>query len=276
MLEKLQYVNHENETFDFGENGVYVQADDLHDYAWNVTKKNDRITSIAYTTTTKKLVAVIKCGTEAAGIAARNKLLEITEKDVLALQYGKIIIGDYYMRCYVTASAKTDYLITKQYMIATLTITTDLPYWIKETAFNFTDQEDAETSTSGGLDYPFDYPHDYHNSVANKFIKNTGFMPANFRMVMNGACINPAVYVGGHLYQVNCTVEDDQYLTIDSVTKTVKLTNKDGTETNVFGSRNKESYVFEKIPSGQNTVSWTGNFNFSIVLLEERSEPKWT
>lgn len=274
MLEKLQYVNHENETFDFGSNGVYVQTDDLHDYAWNVTKKNDRITSIAYTTTTKKLVAVIKCSTEADGIAKRNNLLEITEKDVLALQYGRIIIGDYYMRCYVTASAKTDYLISKQYMIATLTITTDLPYWVKETTFNFTDQDDG--TTSGGLDYPFDYPHDYHNSVANKIIKNTGFMPTNFRMIINGACINPAVYVGGHLYQVYCTVEDDQYLTIDSVNKTVMLTSKDGTETNVFNSRNKESYVFEKIPAGQNAVSWSGDFNFSIVLLEERSEPKWT
>ncbi len=275
MLEKLQYVNHVNETFDFGKNGVYVQTDDLHDYAWNVTKKNDRITGIAYTTTTKKLVAVIKCSTDAEGIAARNKLLEITEKDVLALQYGKIIIGDYYMRCYVTASSKTDYLINKQYMVATLTITTDLPYWIKETAFNFVGQEDTE-DTSGGLDYPFDYPHDYHNSVSSRSIKNTGFMATNFRMVINGACINPAVYVGGHLYQVNCTVAADQHLIIDSVNKTIKLIDKDGTETNVFNSRNKASYVFEKILAGQSMVSWPGNFAFSIVLLEERSEPKWT
>ena len=274
MLEKLQYVNHENETFDFGKNGVYVQSDDLHDYSWNVTKKNDRISSIAYTTTTKKLVAVIKCSTETEGIATRNKLLEITEKDVLTLQYGKIVIGNYYMKCYVTASAKSNYLINKQYMVATLTITTDVPYWIKETVFNFTKQDDE--STGNGLDYPFDYPFDYHSSIANKAIKNTGFIPTNFRMMINGACINPAVYVGGHLYQVNATVEEGQYLTIDSVNKTVILTANDGTETNLFNSRNKESYVFEKIPAGQNAVSWTGNFNFSIVLLEERSEPKWT
>ena len=274
MLEKLKYINHENEVFDFGENGIFARSNELHDYAWNVAKKNNRISDISYAVTTQKLPVVIKCTTEEEGITARNRLLEIAEKDVLAMQYGRVVIGDYYMRCYITKSVKSDYLITKQYMVATLTLTTDLPYWIKETSYIFAQGEtEAESS---GLDFPFDHPFDYHNGMANKIIKNTGFMPTNFRLIISGACVNPSVYIAGHLYQVNCTVGANQYLTIDSAGKTVTLTSNDGTVTNVFNDRNKESYIFEKVPAGQNAVSWSGNFSFEIVLLEERSEPKWT
>jgi phage-related protein len=75
---------------------------------------------------------------------------------------------------------------------------------------------------------------------------------------------------------VNCTVGANEYLTIDSSAKKVFLTAQDGTITNMFNNRNRDSYVFEKIPTGQNVVSWNGGFGFDIILLEERSEPKWT
>ena len=43
-----------------------------------------------------------------------------------------------------------------------------------------------------------------------------------------------------------------------------------------FSDRNRDDYIFEKIPSGSNDVSWDGAFGFDVTLLEERSEPKWT
>jgi phage-related protein len=95
-------------------------------------------------------------------------------------------------------------------------------------------------------------------------------------MIINGACVDPAIYIGDHLYQVYCTVNEGEYLTIDSTSKTIILTANDGTQTNVFNSRNKDSYIFEKVKSGKNDVSWSGTFTFEIIILEERSEPKWT
>lgn len=274
MLEQLKYMNHLHEVFEFGKDGIFVDENNLHDYSWNVTKKNNRISALDYTVTNKSLPIVIICNTAEEGITARNKLFEVVEKDVLALQYGRIIVGDYYFKCYVTKSQKEDYLLSRRYMRLTLTLTTDAPYWVKETSFSFSRSGDGSGGSSF-LDFAFDYPIDYAPNAAIEQVNNTGFVAANFRLVIYGPCSSPAVYINNHLYQVNCAVLDGEYLTIDSVTKKIMRTQNDGTSVNEFKNRNKESYIFEKIPAGVVPVSWEGDFGFDVVLLEERSEPKW-
>ena len=32
MLEQLKYKNHQNEVFEFGKDGIFVEANELHDY----------------------------------------------------------------------------------------------------------------------------------------------------------------------------------------------------------------------------------------------------
>ena len=272
MLEQLKYKNHQNEVFEFGKDGIFVETNELHDYEWSVTKKGNRIASLDYAVSKRKLPVVIICDTEAKGIAARNKLMEVVEKDVLAMKHGRIIIGDYYFRCFVTKSQKKNYLTTKRWMEITLTLTTDFPYWVRETTASFGNS--IKSGNAGAnLDFPYGYPFDFSNSV--QAVKNTGFVDSNFRMIFFGACSNPAVYVAGHLYQVNCDVAPGEYLTIDSVSKKIYLTANDGTTTNVFKFRNKDSYIFEKIPPGEHSVLIEGEFGVDITLLEERSEPKW-
>ena len=275
MLEQLKYKNHVNEVFEFGKDGIFVDMNDLHDYEWTVTKKGNRIAALDRSISKRKLPIVIICDTEEKGIAARNRLLEVVEKDVQAMKYGRIIIGDYYFRCFVTKSQKKNYLTTKRWMEATLTLTTDFPYWVKETTYCFSN---AETESEGGqdLDFYFDHPFDYSSGLTSKEMNNTGFVDANFRMVIYGACSNPTVYVSGHAYTVNCDVGANEYLTIDSGSKKVFLTAVDGTTTNVFNLRDRDSYIFEKIHPGINVVTLEGDFGVDITLLEERSEPKWT
>lgn len=276
MLEQLKYKNHVNEVFEFGKDGIFVNTNDMHDYEWNVTKKNNKIASLDYAVTKRKLPIIIICDTEEKGFAARNKLLEITEKDVLAMQHGRIIIGDYYFKCYVTKSEKKNYLTSRRYMELTLTLTTDFPYWIKESSLTFGAAKEEEiTNTSGFLDYLFEYPFDYSNRTINRTLDNTGFVASNFRMIIYGVCSNPTINIANHTYKVNCTVGEGEYLTIDSSSKKIILTANDGTQTNVFKNRDKDSYIFEKIPVGSNAVTWDGDFGFDIILLEERSEPKW-
>ena len=133
MLEQLKYKNHVNEVFEFGKDGIFVDMNDLHDYEWTVTKRGNRIASLQRSVSNRKLPITIICDTEEKGILARNKMLEVMEKDVLSMQHGQIILGDYYFRCFVTKSQKKDYLTTKRMMKATLTLSTDFPYWVKET-----------------------------------------------------------------------------------------------------------------------------------------------
>lgn len=274
MQEQLRYQNHLGEMIDFGKDGIFVNTNKLHDYDWKVTKKNGRITLLARDVATRKLPVVIMCETEEAGIAARNRLHDVVEKDVLAFQHGRIYIGDYYFRCFVTGSAKQSYLVGKRHMALTLTLTTDFPYWVKETSTVFMPQADA--GGGPGLDYAHDYPHDYTKHTTSSRLYNAGMAAADFRLMINGPCYHPAVHVNGHMYQVNCEVSAGEYLTVDSMNKTITLTTEDGRKINCFNDRNKSSYVFEKIPTGMNVVYWPGDFVFEFVLLDERSEPKWT
>ena len=273
MLEQLKYKNHVNEVFEFGKDGIFVDMNELHDYEWTVTKKGNRISALDYAISKRKLPVIIICETEAKGIAARNKLFEVVEKDVLAMQHGRIILGDYYFKCFVTKSQKKNYLTSKRYMTLTLTLTTDFPYWVKETTVSF-GKNTGSGSGSKNLDFAFDYPFDFYSSTQD--LKNTGFVGTNFRMVVYGACSNPAVYINGHLYQVNCEVGASEYLTIDSTSKKIYITGNDGIITNVFKLRNRDSYIFEKIQPGTNSVIIEGDYGVDITLLEERSEPKWT
>lgn len=50
----------------------------------------------------------------------------------------------------------------------------------------------------------------------------------------------------------------------------------DGTEENLFNSKNNESSIWEKIPAGLSIVSWNGAFGFDIILFNERGTPRWT
>ena len=274
MLEQLKYKNHRNEVFEFGKDGIFVDTNDLHDYEWTVTQKNNRVSALERTVRTYKLPVVIICETEEKGIAARNKLHEVVEKDVLAMQHGRIIIGDYYFRCFVTKSQKKDYLRTNRHMFVDLTLTSDFPFWVKETTVPFSIVE--TTPGTGSLDYSFDYPIDYMGNTQSTELNNTGFVGCNFRLIVYGPCSNPTIGIADHTYQVHCAVGSNEYLTIDSSTKKIYLTSQTGEVTNKFNDRNRDSYIFEKIPAGNNVVSWNGNFNFDVILLEERSEPKWT
>ena len=271
MVETIVYKNHLNETFDFGKNGVFLNESELHDYSWNVTKKNNMIAAFDYAVSTRKFPVTIICASEAEGIARRNALFEVTEKDVLALEYGRLYIGDYYFKCYVQKSVKKNYLASKRYMTVTLTLATDCPYWVRETSTVFTAGGAAD-----GVDYPHDYAYDFGNDSVAKTIVNGGIVASPFRLAINGPCVNPSVTIGGNVYQVNVTVAAGEYLMIDSSVKTVTLYKSDGTQTNVFNNRNREAYIFEKIPAGENSVAWSGDFSLEITLLEERSEPKWT
>ena len=276
MLEQLKYKNHVNEVFEFGKDGIFVDMNELHDYEWTVTKKGNRISSLDYAISKRKLPVVIICDTEAKGIAARNKLMEVVEKDVLAMKHGRIIIGDYYFRCFVTKSQKKNYLTTKRWMEITLTLTTDFPYWVKESTMQFGTRLPSDPSVGKNLDFAHDLPYDFYSGFNMRDLNNTGFVRTNFKIIIYGAASNPAVFIGGHEYGVNCDIGENEYLTIDSLSKQVYLTGNTGEITNKFNDRNKDSYIFEKIPPGSNPVSWTGDFGFDIILMEERSEPKWT
>ena len=277
MLEKMQYRNHLGERIIFGQGGFFVNENDLRDFVWNYTSKNNRLSSFQKGVVKKTLPVMIACTSEEDGLAKRNALFEICEKDILANSYGKIIIGDYYMKCFVTGSQKSEYLYNNQMMNVKLTIVTDFPMWVKESTTAFRkNMEITSENDSEFLDYSFDYSFDYSYEFAIQNLINDDFVATNFRLIIYGSCSNPRIHIGGHEYLIKADVSAGEYLVIDSSEKTILLVNSNGEKVNCFNKRSRDSYVFEKIPVGANAVTWEGEFGFDITLLEERSEPKWT
>lgn len=272
MLEKFVYINGQNEHFNFGEEGVFVNESSLRDYEWNVVSENNKISNLNKKITNRSLPIVILCDTEEEGIKKKNSLFEVLEKDALKVTPGRIILGSYYMKCVCTGSKKSQYLQSKRLLSLTLTLTTDSPNWVKETTSHFAP---AAQQQGRNLDFKRDFKYDYTSEFKNKTLNNTDFVESNFIMCIYGPATNPTVYIGGHEYTVNTELSNNEYLTINSIEKTIVLTKYDGTLVNCFGDRNKDSYVFEKIPSGNNIVTWNGTFDFDVTLCEERSEPKW-
>ena len=61
MIEKARYVNHMNEVIEFGANGIYINENDLHDFAWTATSMNDKISSFKMGIVKKSLPVVFAC-----------------------------------------------------------------------------------------------------------------------------------------------------------------------------------------------------------------------
>lgn len=271
MIEKVIYINHLNESFSLGENGIFINENDLHDYMWAYNTESNKISYFERGIVSKTLPIVVA---NPNGYSIINDLMEICEKDVLAKQYGRLIIGGYYLNCYILGSKKKNYSLRRGYLNAELSLITDSSQWIKETTKTFSD--DGSGAVGGkNLDFPFDFPYDFASPTSVKNLINPSFADTDFKLIVYGEVTNPSIYINGHLYEVNCYVAANEYLTINSKEKTITITRNNGEVINHFKDRNKESYIFEKISSGENSISWIGDITFEITLYEERSEPKW-
>lgn len=251
MLEQLRYINHLNETLRFGEDGLYVNINSLHDFAWNVLSQNDKISGFDRTIHTKSFPVRIAALSEEEGIAKRNKLFEIPEKDVLAMKPGKLVVGGFYLPCYVTSSSKTFYSVEGRFLYTDIVVTSDRKYWISERFF----QED-ELFEDG--------------------VTNDGFTDANFKVNFYGPADGAGVIIEGHTYMVNAPIAQGETLTIDSLEEKVYITDSAGYIRSVFNYRDRDNWIFEKIPPCvKSEIEVEEAESLDITIYQERSEPKW-
>lgn len=264
---KLKYTNHYGEVIQFGENGLFINESDIHDYEWDYDVVNKRVTNFDNPTKTYKLEVF---ATQENRKELANHLFEVINKDVLENEVGFITIGDYYLEGYFVAKENTKYSNGKIIKMSLTYVATK--QWIRKTKFSYMPEDGT---TSEDLDYPHDYPHDYKMHKSTKPIINDGYMPCDFEIVFYGAQETPTIIINGHTYQVYTSLQAGEYLVVNSLDKKIYKVLNDGTRENVFNRRNKDSYIFEKIAVGKATVIRDTDSRLDITLIEQRSEPKW-
>ena len=275
MLDKFIFENHLGQRFEGLPNGVYLNHKDLRNYSWSYETINNRISRFYMKTSKRRIPLVVNCESDEEAVAVKNRLHELAEADVEAKIPGKIFVGDYYTNGYITASTKSNYLITKRLCYIELTLTSDDPAWYREQTHTFIEGEGSAIGIGGGTDYPYDYPYDYALALKGRKIACDSAGSNAFRLLIYGEAVNPSVVIGNHIYSVNGSIGKGETLLIDSLTKTITLTTATGSKVNWFDKRGREEYIFEPIPAGQNTVSWLGTFGFDLTIIEKRSEPRW-
>ena len=149
MLENVRYVNSQGAELVFGENGIYVNENDLRDWEWSFSTEYGKISNFKRKASTKTLPVQIWAESEEKGTEIRNRLHDLALVDISAGKPGRLYVGDCYLLCYITGSKKSGYLTSKRMMSVSLTISTSEDVWYQERVLWFGKKQDTQLATVG-------------------------------------------------------------------------------------------------------------------------------
>lgn len=276
-MKDIYYVNSNNEKIDLLEPPYMLQTGELFGYKWNYESKQrlgggGKITNIRKDLEERTLtLSIVNYGVENYEEAI-DYLHEITDIDVLKKTPGRLYVGGMYLNCYVTASEKSEWEPEAGYIDVSLTLAVEYPMWVGENPYTF---HSFGVSSTDNKRYPGRYPYRYANGMNSTYIINPHFTNSNFELIIYGPAVNPMVTIGGVPYLVNVILEEDEYLAIDSRSRTIIKATKNDERENLYHNRQKGRNFFRKIGPGRQSISWTGKFDFDLIIYEERGEPKW-
>lgn len=267
----LQYASSNGNVFDLKAGHFRTRTGNYHDFTWTpkaITQQyGERVWMFD-----KKPVTYSTLITVFGSLDERRTFLNLLhaafDHDIRTMTPGRIVHGMYYVDCFITSS-KTYY--SAPWTQNELQIYCPYPFWIREDNYRL---RAAEAGEYEYLDYPYDYPYDYTATLPGYgMIRNSGEGAADFVLKLSGA-VNPLIVIGKNRVGVNAAIGSNETLIISSKDKTVVKETPTGT-INLFNSRIKDGSIFEKIPSGENAVMWSGLYDIDLTLYEERSEPLW-
>lgn len=271
----VKYVSSSGKQFDFVCDNIKVSSGNFHSYAWrpDVTNKTigDNVRRFKKEAITYQTTITVRGDLETRK-SIMNDMTDAFEYDVIHRTPGTIIYGEYYIKAYVISSDTGVSDDSIYWSDRAVEFYCPYPKWIRKTGYMFLS---TEMSSHDNKTYPGRYPYRYVNSSGDGYIINPNAIESNAEIVIFGPVVNPQVTIGKNIYMVNIVLEDIEYLTIDTRTKSIIKTMANGDTVNAFHCRRKGSAFFGKIEPGMNRVSWTGKFMFSVSIYDERSEPKW-
>lgn len=277
------YENNRGKKINLSKRPYFLNIEPMFDYSWDYTKRERRrgdiIAGFTKTVSTKDLVLHIGDKTESIRNNAIDEFNSVIESDIYDGVAGKIWVGDWFTYGYIVAANNEKWQYGTPIVKKTITLAREQDSWYRKIVKKSYEENvihvDVESwckNYESCYDYKYDYMTDFDTSVQ---LVNPDALPSNFILTIQGPAERPEIHIGDKVVQFNLDVPDGASLQINSMTKTAILTFIDGRKFNAFGSRNPDYYLFERIPSGINAVTWNGSFVWEITLIEERSEPRW-
>lgn len=275
----IKYVSSNGKEYDLIGKRMRITDGNFHSYEWAEdaveTETGSDVNSFTKRANTIQLVWTLR-----GPLEERKEMLDdITdafEHDVVNLTPGRFWYGEYYADGYVKKSSTKKSDVWNNWTDVSTDIYYPYPLWVKEQSKSFYPDNRNQGEEYEFLGYPHGYPYDYGKQ--KKGSQNWGinhFAKSNFKMTIYGPCTNPRIAINGHVYQVFETLENSEYITIESRKKTIYKHLSNGTVQNIFWKRRKDSSVFEPLPPGELLVNWNAEFGFDILAYIERSVPKW-
>lgn len=270
----IKYVNSKGEAITLNEGRIRLKDAVFADYEWSYEIKKRRfgaeVTRFTKAEKIYNLTFALK-GTETQKKEKLEEFYRIVEYDVVSNKPGKLYKNEEYVNCFIVASKTVP---QKFYCEKTVKVLCPYPLWNKEKKSSYPIFDGNESNNF--LNFPFNFPFNFTSGQKGiSVLENDHYTDANFKVTIYGPAVNPVINIGGYPYEVNTTVEANEYLVIDSTKNTVTRTLTDGTTVDEYNSRSFENSVFRPIPPGNNSVLWSGDFGWDITLYQERSEPKW-
>lgn len=193
------------------------------------------------------------------------------DRDIRRMRPGKLWWNDFYKEVFAVETGHESFEELMESVEKTINFISVYPYWIRRSVFQYL----SYTGVTGSLDYPMDYGFDYDQSEYIETITNDCIDEANFEIIFYGPCTDPDVTVGNHNYALYVTLAAGEYATIDSKTKKIMKYSVTGEPENVFHLRDKENYIFQKIPEGNAAILRSKDLSVDISIFDERGEPDW-
>lgn len=202
----------------------------------------------------------------------RDKIIDALAYDSEVNKQGKLYVNDWFIYCNFEGISS---VIAETDMAARLDLSFKAPKaeWLREVTYNLT-PDSGETVI--GLNLPFNPPFNY--SAQRKSIKkitNSAVSDADFIFEFEGEAESVEFVIDNTVYTISSVVSAGESFYLNTYTREVYKF-RDDLMVDLFPLTSDETYIFTKIPTGNHTVSWAGDFSVKVTLLERRRFPTWT
>lgn len=258
-MDKVKYVNHLGETLNLRSTEIMSSYEALK--AFVMSMSNNRLTSEG-----KSTALPVVC----LSIDVANKLINTLEKDSVNNQFGKLYINDWYIR--VIYQGMTPIMRTSNKVKLELNFFAEDTLFTKETEYHLAPSSASNTS---GINYPFNFPFNFgYDALSVGSVTNNELINADFVLRFDNSTSDVAISIGAHSYIVDAEIDEGETFVLDTANKEVYKLTPHG-KASLLGATDDENYIFNTIPSGNHRISWNGDFNIFLTLLEHRRTPIW-